>query len=160
MKEEWRTVIHNGIVYEKYEVSNMGNVRNSKHQILNPAKRKNGYLQVLLYKNGKRNMFLVHRLVAFAFIPNDNPQEKTDINHIDENKSNNMVDNLEWCSKQYNIDYSQAKKVMCIETGIVYNSAKHASMQTGISKNGIANCCTGKQTISGGLHWKYVNDNG
>ena len=157
MKEEWRTVVHNGIVYEKYEVSNMGNVRNSKHQILKPAKRKNGYLQVLLYKNGKRNMFLVHRLVAFAFIPNDNPQEKTDINHIDENKSNNMVDNLEWCSKQYNIDYSQGFKVLCVETGIVYNSTKKAARETGLQQDGIWKCCVGKRNTCGGYHWKYVD---
>ena len=159
--EQWKTVVYDGVVYSNYEVSNMGVIRNEKGHLMKQTKMKNGYLQVLLKNrlNGKSRMLLVHRVVAFTFIPNDNPTEKTQINHIDENKENNMVQNLEWCTRQYNIDYSQAKKVMCIETGIVYDSAKHASMQTGVSKHSIAGCCTGRRKTSGGLHWKYVDNN-
>ena len=158
MTEEWKTVVYDGEIYSNYEISNFGNIRNVKRKtLLHPSKRKNGYLQVLLYKDGKRKIFLVHRIVAFTFIPNNNQQEKPDVNHKDENKENNRIDNLEWCSKQYNIDYSQSKKVLCIETGIIYKSTREASRETGFAQNGIWECCNEKQKTCGGYRWKYVN---
>lgn len=101
-----------------YQVSNIGNVKtldkyvNSSIKNNNKVKRKtkilkqynkNGYLQVSLSKENKRYYFGVHRLVAMAFLPNTNnlPQ----VNHKDENKLNNKVDNLEWCSAKYNCNY-------------------------------------------------------
>lgn len=100
-----------------YQVSNIGNVRSlqreefkcrqgyrvRKGRELKPTQDEKGYLMVGLNKDGKRIMRRVHRLVATAFIPNhDNlPQ----VNHKDENKHNNHVENLEWCTASYNINY-------------------------------------------------------
>ena len=94
-----------------YEVSNLGRVKslgngksiNSKEGILKPGKIKQGYLQVTLCKNRKQKRFLVHRLVAEAFLPN--PENLPFINHKDEDKTNNSVDNLEYCTREYNNNY-------------------------------------------------------
>jgi len=93
-----------------YKVSNYGNVktynwRNSKREaILKPVKTKNGYLQVALQKDGKLKSFKVHRLVALTFL--DNQFNKSQVNHIDCNKSNNKIDNLEWCTPKENTAHS------------------------------------------------------
>lgn len=91
-----------------YQVSDLGRVRSLKFgkvRVLRPNKNKDGYLLVGLSKENKRKTIKVHRLVAQAFIPNDD-ESKTQINHIDECKQNNKVSNLEWCSAQYNITYN------------------------------------------------------
>lgn len=74
------------------------------------TKGHDGYEKVRLYDGGKRKDFFVHRLVAEAFI--ENPNNLPIINHIDENKSNNNVRNLEWCTKKYNVNYGQARRKM------------------------------------------------
>ena len=89
-KEEWRQIAE----YENYEVSNLGKVRNKNTgRILKPA-CKGGYLSVGLCKDSKGKTIPVHRLVALAFI--ENPENKPQVNHIDKNRSNNVVSNLEW----------------------------------------------------------------
>ena len=98
--EIWRDVIG----FENlYLVSNLGNVYSihSKKQL--KLKDNKGYYNVTLFKNGKRYYKIVHRLVAEAFIPN--PNNFKEINHKDENKINNNVDNLEWCDAKYNLNY-------------------------------------------------------
>lgn len=99
-----------------YEVSSLGRVRSldryvsytngqihlHKGKVLRPGVC-NGYLQVVLCKNGEVKHPLVHRLVAEAFIPN--PDNLPQVNHKDENPSNNTIDNLEWCTSLYNINY-------------------------------------------------------
>lgn len=101
--EEWRTIEgYEGL----YEVSNFGRVKSlkfDKEKVLQQGKNTNGYLYVVLYKEGKVKNFLVHRLVASAFI--DNPNNYPCINHKDENPSNNCVDNLEWCDQKYNVNF-------------------------------------------------------
>ena len=121
MREEWRPLVgYEGL----YEVSNRGNMKSLERtvwdnrgyyrtvpeRILKPMKDSSGYLQVKLWKDGKAKKYLVHRLVAEAFIPN--PDNLPQINHIDENKQNNCMDNLEWCSRSYNMTYNgRANKV-------------------------------------------------
>lgn len=99
--EEWKAVPgYEGL----YEVSNIGNVRNvRRNTLLKLSKNNYGYIQVWLYKNGIRNRFQVHRIVAQAFLPNidDLPQ----VNHKDEDKTNNNVTNLEWCDAKYNTNF-------------------------------------------------------
>lgn len=110
MNEKWKPVKG----YEElYEVSNMGRVKSlnynhtGKERILKSCKNSAGYLIIELYKNGIGKCYTIHRLVAEAFIPNiDN---LPDINHKDENKANNYVNNLEWCTTKYNINYGTAK---------------------------------------------------
>lgn len=98
-KEVWKPV--DG--FEDYFVSNQGRIKSTKYaveKILKPIPTKTGYMEVNLMKNGYRKHFRVHRLVAKAFIPN--PLEKPEINHIDYNRKNNAVWNLEWVNKSEN----------------------------------------------------------
>lgn len=103
--EQWRDIFG----YEgMYQVSDLGRVR-SKHsgewKVLRGRKDRGGYLLVSLYKGGKIKHFLIHRLVAQAFIPNDNILNN-EINHRNEDKSDNKVSNLEWCDRRYNNTYN------------------------------------------------------
>ena len=168
MEEIWKNIEG----YELYKVSNYGRVKSlkfEKERILKPGKNKCGYLRVNLFKYGKRNCFSVHRLVAIAFIPNtlNLPQ----VNHKDENKENNCAWNLEWCNEKYNTNYGTrnknaskslinnnklSKKVICVETNIVYPSSHEAERQTGIFQQNIISCCKGRLKSTGKLHWKYV----
>ena len=124
--EVWRDIEGYEMIYQ---VSNMGRVkrldgidsqgRNWKGRILSPGIDKGGYLKVCLYKEGKVNRFLVHRLVAHAFIPN--PEGLPQINHIDEDKTNNLVDNLEYCDRKYNMNYGTRNERMTknrVQSGI------------------------------------------
>ena len=99
--EEWKNVIgYEGL----YEVSNIGNVKNvRRNTLLKLSKTNDGYIQVSLYKNGIRTGLRVHRLVAEAFLPN--PDGLPLVNHKNEDKSDNSVENLEWCTAKYNTNY-------------------------------------------------------
>lgn len=106
MEEQWKNISG----YEDlYQVSNYGRVRktNGKNNYLTPYCRSDGYEQVVLCKNSKTKTIRIHRLVAQAFIPN--PSNLPEINHKDENKLNNNVDNLEWCDSSYNKNYRNSK---------------------------------------------------
>lgn len=106
MKEIWKDIPN----YEGYyQVSNLGKVMSlrsyggNSRRIMKPCGNGTGYLKVMLCKNSQQKQYLVHRLVAMAFIPNPNNYDF--VNHKDENKMNNCVDNLEWCTKSYNSIY-------------------------------------------------------
>ena len=104
MEEEWKDIEG----YEnKYQVSNLGRVKSLKSNIImkqNLNKKYNRY-SIMLWKNGKSKRFWVVRLVAKAFVFNPNPDIFTQVNHKDENKTNNNSDNLEWCTVAYNNTY-------------------------------------------------------
>lgn len=146
-----------------YMVSNCGRVKslgnsnsnNSKERILKQMKDRYGYIYVNLWKDGDMKHYTVHRLVAKEFI--QNPNNYPQVNHKDENKENNYVWNLEWCTQKYNQEYSSGKKILCVETNIIYPSSMEAQRQTGISQSNIISCCKGKYKSAGKLHWKYVN---
>lgn len=97
-----------------YQVSNLGNIkslnygRTGEERLLKPVKNNDGYLLVTLCKNGKPKRYLVHRLVASAFLPN--PNNLKEINHKDENSLNNRIENLEWCDRKYNCNYGTRTK--------------------------------------------------
>ena len=118
MIEEWRPIVgYEGL----YEVSNTGQVRSfdryvkysngrlhlHKGKVLSPIKDRDGYLQVNLCYSGRINSIKIHRLVAQAFIPNSDNLPY--VNHKDEVKTNNSVDNLEWCDVKYNNNYGSRK---------------------------------------------------
>ena len=164
-REIWKTVEG----YENYQVSNLGNVKclnfhmTGKEKSLKLQKSKNGYLYVDLFLNSERNHKSVHRLVAETFL--ENPDNLPCVNHKDEDKTNNRVNNLEWCTHLYNNTYGTrtekaAKKlfkpILCIETGFLFSSMHEASEKTGVYQSGISKCCSGKQKIAGGFHWKYA----
>ena len=144
----------------------------SKEKLLKPSITKDGYLTVFLCKNGITKSYALHRLVAIAFI--DNNGELSDVNHKDENKLNNCVENLEWCSKTYNTRYGTrtqrtSKRIQQLtKEGVLirtFNSVKEASRILGIGSSNIHNCAVnkrvnknGKEYIcrsAGGFVWKY-----
>ena len=119
MQEEWKDIRdYEGL----YQISNMGNVKSlgrwvnyknkgkkwQEGKILKPLVDKEGYLKICLWKNGYIKHFRVHRLVAQAFIPN--PKNYPQVNHKDENPSNNFVKNLEYCDAKYNSNYGTRNK--------------------------------------------------
>lgn len=154
--------------YENYEVTTTGEVINTKTgRVLKQHKRKDGYIQVALCKNGKIKNFMVHRLVAEAFIPN--PNNLPCVNHKDEDKTNN-VDNLEWCTHEYNNNYgtrnerigkAKSKTVLQLRKDgslvRVWPSTMEIERQLGYSSGLISLCCRGKKHLSYGYKWCYTN---
>lgn len=109
MKEQWCYILNYS---QKYLISNLGNIYSVKHKkLLKQSTDNKGYMRVNLYK-GKNHTVLVHRLVAQHFIPN--PNKLPLVNHKDENPSNNSVDNLEWCTHTYNLNYGSCNEKMKI----------------------------------------------
>lgn len=154
----------------KYEISNFGEIRNIKtKRILKTSNRVNnmGYSRVRLA--GKE--YLVHRLVAQSFI--NNPENKQQVNHIDGNKQNNKVDNLEWCTNGENqkhayINNLQTRKArksieVCqldTEGNVIkkWKSIGKAHKEMNIAYSSIVNCCKGIYKTGGGYIWRYLKD--
>lgn len=163
-------VLKRKIFNEKY----FGNVKwvEKKEKIMKPSNDTKGYLHtVLTDNNGNKKAVKIHRLVAQAFIPN--PQNKPQINHIDGNKENNNVNNLEWCTNDYNIKHSwkiglRSKKTYTnimkkinqydLEGNFIkqWNCAKDIEQQLGISINMIRRCCKGERNKTHNYIWKYL----
>lgn len=148
--------------YLIYDTGQVWSIRRNK--FLKPMATYDGYLYVDLCKDDTDNLQKIHRLVAKAFIPN--PDNLPSVNHLDENKTNNNVNNLEWCTVKYNNNYgshnarlakTKGYPVRCIETGIIYDSLADAERKTGVFKSSIYKVCTGKQKTAGKCTWEYVN---
>ena len=153
----WKTVKN----YEKYEVNINGDIRNKKtKKLLKPEIcKKWGYLRVRLYFDKKKSKHeLVHRIVANTFL--DNPNKLPEVNHKDENKTNNCVKNLEWCTSKYNSRYSKGKPVIMISQNRkirkTFQCIMDAEKCTGINNSSIIRCCKGKQKHAGGFVWRYA----
>ena len=150
--------------FPQYRVDRHGNVYNSAKTLLKPMVGRNGYMRVSLNnETTKHKRFLVHRLVASAFIPN--PNNLPQINHIDRNKTNNSVENLEWCSPLSNLKHSHViekatvankQPVRCVTTGETYSSVKEVTKKFGLSHSNIVACCKGRRKSCGGMKWEYV----
>lgn len=165
-KEYWKPVVgYEGL----YEVSNWGRVKSirfGKERIMKFYINGNGYSQVTLIKNNIKKTYLVHRLVAEAFI--DNTDNLPQVNHKDENKLNNNVENLEWCDAKYNMKYgtantrrSKAKSKPVLQytlDGIFvreWESTIQAEREGGFSSGNICMCCKGERKYHKGCIWKY-----
>ena len=155
------------INFENYQISDDGRVWSKKsNKWLKPIDV-NGYKKASLYKNGKLYQRLVHRLVAEAFIPN--PNNYDEINHINEDKSDNRVENLEWCTPSYNINYgtrverqvnSISKKVFQYSIDNVllntYKSCTEAERENpSFNHRGISYACIGKLKTYKGFKWSH-----
>lgn len=170
--------------YPRYIVEDNGMVFSTfTSKYLKPSRTKHGYLTVELFnENGSRRL-LVHRLVAQAYLPNPNGYPQ--VNHIDENKQNNRVDNLEWCTAKYNMNYgnaaqtrhllidygTQERKELARQNGKstarpivqfkgerrvnVYENAHDAERKTGINSSHILEVARGKRKSAGGFQWSY-----
>ena len=181
MEEIWKDIEgYEGL----YQVSNLGRVktlrrtflngRTTQEKILKLQLDRYGYKIVELSKSGKSKKFKVHRLVAIAFIPNDNDYKE--INHINEIKSDNRVTNLEWCTRWYNVHYGKnangtnygkrgrrksnsykalLQYTMDMELVNTWESLRQAT-ETGLyTESGIRHSITGRQKHHKGYIWKY-----
>ena len=153
---------------EHYQVSNCGRVKSikfGKERILKPVPNSFGYLFVNLCKDGKVKAFTVHRLVAEAFL--DNPNNYKEVNHKDENKTNNVVINLEWCDAKYNNSYGTARERMSgrlskpvlqytLDGEFVreWESTAECS-RNGFNQGAVAACCRGELKTYKGFLWEY-----
>ena len=160
-----------------YEVSNLGRVKSLKYgneKVLKPVKDKDGYLVVSLYRDGKRKMFKIHRLVAIAFIPN--PEGFEQINHIDEDKTNNVALNIEWCDCKYNINFGSRNKRAATARSKPVEASRFSDFRTiefrfastmeagrnGYSSGHVSDCCNRCYHYEGnnrykGLYWRFAS---
>lgn len=165
MKEIWKSV--NG--YEGlYEISNLGKVKSLKRNKILKANIISEYKHVTLYKNGNAKIFKIHRLVAENYI--DNPNKLECVNHKDENKINNNVNNLEWCTKKYNCNYgkrnekmskkkSKYKIVQKNKEGLIikiWQNIWDLEHSTTYNKQNIRLCCQNKHKTAYGYKWEYI----
>lgn len=182
VQEIWKDI--NG--YEGlYQVSNFGNVMSLNYQnhgyakLLTPKCNNAGRLWVELCNNNKKRAFLIHRLVAIAFI--ENPENLPQINHIDENPKNNHVDNLEWCTQEYNIKYyldrhKRERKIrnysekykqrtnlkvnqysLSGELLRTWSNSREVAKECEWNDWSISECCRGNRKTAYGFIWRYAN---
>jgi hypothetical protein len=156
-----------------YYISNLGRIKNNKNHIMKTRVLKGGYEGLTLYNTNEKKFKSVHRLVAEAFIPN--PENKETVNHKDGNKLNNLLENLEWNTQSENVKHAfdtglkimpsnrikpavnaRKKKILCVETGVIYESSQEAGRQTNIDSRQIRDAAGGKQKTAHGYHWKYL----
>ena len=189
MKEIWKYIDgFNG----RYSVSSFGRVRaenrwcyNPRYgefflagKMLKPSHNSNGYLTVTLALNGRSFPLCVHRIVAQAFIPN--PKNKPQVNHINGNRADNNINNLEWCTQSENNLHSYrklgrikvglkgennpvSKIVLQIKNGIViaeFCSVTEAQTKTGIARQSIGKVANKKLKSAGGYKWEWKKDDG
>ena len=168
--EHWKTIK----IAPLYEVSTEGRIRRNR-KIIKPQKRSHGYLSVCLYDGvGGRRSESIHRLVALAFIPN--PNNFTDVNHKDEDKQNNRVNNLEWMSHKDNTNYgtTQHRKSLLLTNGVrsravaqytlsgklvrVFPSIAEAD-RCGYARGNVCRCAKGHKNYSHayGYYWRYAD---
>lgn len=163
MPEQWKDVKG----YEKfYLISDFGNIFSiRKNRILHPRTNcKNGYKQILLTDGKSKKMFYIHRLVAQAFLINED-KSKTFVNHKNENKLDNRCKNLEWCTKEYNNKYNGKDQKSCkpikqlSKSGNlikIWSSAREASRTLNIEFKNISAVANNKRNFCGGYRWEFA----
>ena len=189
MEEIWKEIKG----YPNYQVSNMGRVKRLStgyyrrtEKILKPQLQNNGYLHIKLSQKDKTKCILVHRLIAQVFIPN--PNNLPQVNHINEDKTDNRVENLEWCDRKYNINYGNgiSKRVKTNKENGTYkkigeiNSKIHSKSilqfskdnsfirkwdcimdvqrELGYNNKQICSCLKNRQKTAKGFKWVYADD--
>lgn len=175
MTEIWKPVVG----YEKYyEVSNIGRVRSLDREMTSPTGKKfikkgrirkqninpkTGYYMLFLNGRDSKRCHSVHRLVAEAFL--ENPSNLPIVNHKNEIRADNRAENLEWCTHQYNMLYSNVfeksrKPVVQIDPmtkeEVRWSSARAAHAATGVEYKNISACCRGLRPRAGGYEWRFL----
>ena len=167
--ETWKKIIYNGQELN-YSISSLGKVKNDKTNYVLKSAITAGYYTVRLsLGNNKGKHFRIHRLVAEAFIPN--PNNYNEVNHINEDKTNNSVENLEWVAHKSNISHATCQQrkgetntarngrpILCVETNQIYASATVIEKELGYGKGNIWQACNGKIKTAYGYHWAYVEN--
>ena len=190
--EQWRTAVYDGEIYEElYKVSNLGKIMSlnynhtGKPDLMTPRKRKDGYFQVRLWKNGEYKTCSLHRLVAQTFLPN--PENLPQVNHKDEDKTNNFVflnedgsvdkekSNLEWKTPKGNCNHGtrnermrkaltngkKSKKVLqfTLDRELIREWPSIMECErNGFDSGAVCKCCNGKQKTHKGFRWMYADD--
>ena len=143
-----------------YKVSTNGDIWSCrKNRLKIPSKQNGGYMLVFLVKDGKRKAYLTHRLVAQTYI--ENPYNLAEVNHIDGNKKNNNVENLEWCSRSDNLKHrarvlgqrGNARAVICVDKGIEFDAIKDAATWAGVTSGAIQQSIRNPNRRAGGYKW-------
>ena len=150
--EQWKDIF-NGT----HQVSNEGNIRRKDGEMRKLQKYSNGYLFIAY----KEKHYSIHRLVAEAFIPN--PDNKTQVNHINGNKADNRAENLEWCTGSENQNHAvktglrrkKVRKVYCKELNKTFNSMREASRELKTDFKNVWDCCNGVIKQTKGYHLEY-----
>ena len=165
--EQWMPIVgYEGL----YEISSKGKVAriDNGFRLLKQHLDRKGYPKVTLSKSGILHTARVHRLVAEHFIPNS--CGFTEVNHRDEDKTNNSLSNLEWCTREYNVNFGTRteRQIAGVSKPVIGHSpAKTLSFKSGSeaakvlgmsSPSGIFACCKGQRKTAGGFRWRYVNE--
>lgn len=163
MEEQWKDIVgYEGL----YRVSSLGRVFSVRsNRCLQPygsGSYKNQYLKVDLFVNGQRKKCCIHRLVAEAFLPN--PDLLPQVNHKNEDTTDNRLENLEWCTAEYNNNYGTRKQRLSVpvdqyttngEFIKTWIGATAAAKELNINQGHISEVCRGKRNTCGGYKWKY-----
>ena len=176
MKEIWKDIEgYEGL----YQISSLGKVKSlpkitfnakgqykTKERILKYGKNQYGYFQISLWKDGKRKNKPIHKLIATMFIPN--PKKYKIINHIDGNKQNNNIQNLEWCTQKHNVKEAYrlgltSKRYKSVNQYDLHNnfiktwkSIAEINKKLKIDESSIVRCCKGRQNKAGNYIWRYT----
>ena len=164
MNEKWKSIKS----FDSYQISDFGNVRSlnynktGKINLLKQKTTSDGYNEILLCKNSKYKTFKVHRLVAINFI--NNYEKKPQVNHINGNKTDNNVNNLEWVTASENLKHRyrtlkhpavNSKKVLCVDTGEVFDSGASAARSLGLTITCVRDSIR-RGHKAGGYNWGYI----
>lgn len=176
-KEEWKDVVgYEGI----YKVSNLGRVlsihrinrgRTFGNKIRSPMVDRRNRYTMMLSKNGKTKVVVLARMVAEAFVKNENPSIYTEVNHLDEDPSNNRADNLEWCTHKYNCNYGtriqrikEKQNIPVLQYTLdgkfvaEYASMHIAAEAINADAGHICDSCLGNRSYAYGYFWRYKDD--
>ena len=143
-----------------YQISNTGQVKSVKRNKILKPHITSGYFRVCLCKENKKRNFSIHRLVAEAFLPNE--EGLAEVDHINGDRKDNRVANLQWVSREENnrkrnTGWGQPRRVICIETGEIYESLNDAARAINRKVQAMSRHLSGKYQTCAGLHFKYYD---
>ena len=165
--EIYKPITYNSYTAARYEVSNLGRVRNRRNgRILTNIARPSYASVILQIGNGQQKSFYVHVLVAKYFLPN--PNGLPEINHKNQDKMDPKFSNLEWCDRRYNMAYgdvvdriiaglvNHSPEFMCMETGMIYNNQSQAARELGVNRYNLNSVLAGRRRSVSGLTFKWL----